>query len=375
MKQFPWSSFALTIAWLVAGSGPTPSLAAPAFFQRVDADPNKSYELSVKNGPWMIMATSFRGPNAQREAEELVYELRKDYKLPAYIHHQSFDFSETVIGRGVDRYGEPKRMRHQNRAVIDEVAVLVGDFATIDSADASKTLDQIKSMQPNSLAGRSERKTSQSFAELREMHAKLMARSGKQKQLGPMRLAFVTKNPLLPEEYFRPQGMDQFVEKLNKQTKYSLLECPGAFTVQVASFHGLVAVQTSEELESFADSRLEKAALRAKALTIALREKGWEAYQFHDRKKSIVTVGNFNTAPVRQADGTLDYGPQVQVIIDAFKAKPRIRASVVAASHPAAGGIQPERLLGIPFDPQPIVIEVPKRSIARDYVRRPLSVR
>ena len=63
------------LASCAMGMLPTPALAAPPWatlipFKKVDADPNKSYELEENRGPWMIMAASFAGsgPGASRWA-------------------------------------------------------------------------------------------------------------------------------------------------------------------------------------------------------------------------------------------------------------------------------------------------------------------
>ncbi|MGC4002054.1 MAG: hypothetical protein QM811_02445 [Pirellulales bacterium] len=48
-------------------------------FKRVEADPNKDYAVKDTNGPWMIMATVFRGDKAMDDAKALVLELRKSH--------------------------------------------------------------------------------------------------------------------------------------------------------------------------------------------------------------------------------------------------------------------------------------------------------
>ena len=53
---------------------------------RVEAEPGKTYALTEQNGPWMVMAYSFSGEGADKQAQELVIELRMKYKLPAYTH-------------------------------------------------------------------------------------------------------------------------------------------------------------------------------------------------------------------------------------------------------------------------------------------------
>ena len=42
----------------------------------------------------------------------------------------------------------------------------------------------------------------------------------------------------LPREYFVPKGVDDFVAKMNQGVEHSLLDCPGRYTVQVATFRG-----------------------------------------------------------------------------------------------------------------------------------------
>ena len=66
-------------------------------FNRVDADPNQPYRLGEDHGPWMIMACSFSGEGAEEQARELVYELRKRYKLEAFTHRMRFDFSAGAV--------------------------------------------------------------------------------------------------------------------------------------------------------------------------------------------------------------------------------------------------------------------------------------
>src|SRR5688500_18703724 len=76
---------------------PSSLLAAPPWaklipYTKVDADPEKDYELTESYGPWMIMCTSFTGGlNAEEQAHDLVLELREKYHLPAFIYRKHFD--------------------------------------------------------------------------------------------------------------------------------------------------------------------------------------------------------------------------------------------------------------------------------------------
>ena len=111
-KQAVWlvAIVVVSLAWLSPVSA-APPWANVLSFDKVDADENKQYKLTAENGPWMIMASTFSATEAGRQqARDLVLELRKHYKLPAYVHEMAFDFGDTQA-RGVNRYGEPLRTR------------------------------------------------------------------------------------------------------------------------------------------------------------------------------------------------------------------------------------------------------------------------
>jgi len=362
-----WEGILGVVFWLAQGG--VPGHAAPPWAslispKKVEADPNKTYLLTPENGPWLIMACSFSGERAEQQARELVLELRQRYKLPAYMYRMHFQVGEEVLGRGVDRYGNPVRMRYRRPPQFDEIAVMVGDFPAVDDPEAQRTLEKIKYCQPECLKPSPEKPTSQNLAAWRTFIKYVRP---EKESLGPMGKAFLTTNPLLPREYFAPKGMDAFVEQLNADLPYSLLRCPGKYTVQVATFTGTVIMdpqriqRIQQGLEDF-QSSLDKAALAAHKLTEALRMKGYEAYEFHDRYASIVTVGSFDTVGTPRPDGKIELNPQIHAIMELFKAEP--------ATTPGAGP-KVKTLAGIPFDPQPIPVEVPRRSFSADYRREP----
>ena len=86
--------------------------------------------------------------------------------------------------------------------------------------------------------------------------------------------------------------------------------------------------------------------------------KGWEAYEFHDRYASIVTVGSFNSVGTPRPDGKTEINPQVHAIMKTF-----------GAEKLPTGQYSPRSLAGIFMDVQPIPVEVPKRSISRELAR------
>jgi hypothetical protein len=140
----------------------------------------------------------------------------------------------------------------------------------------------------------------------------------------------------------------------------------------------------------------------AHKLTVALRSVGWEAYEFHDRSESYVTVGSFDQMQ-DQGDGR--YAPatrEAQIIVNTFGAStPNVGFEKPAyqqlgmdqqeiqhveqqqeqimtqfATQYAHGlgemtqGLHPKRFVGLPFDIQPTPILVPKESLGAAYAAR-----
>jgi hypothetical protein len=201
--------------------------------------------------------------------------------------------------------------------------------------------------------------------------------------------------------------------------EHSLLDCPGQYTVQVATFRGKVILQTSaKQTESSSgsfwhrgkdeDNPLVEAAENAHLLTEELRAHGWEAYEFHDRTESIVTIGSFNQVAQRLADGRVAPTPQVQRIIQTFGAaydtpadpltdigndpntqrrvaskKQQFNQMITSHQGQIVAGLNPKHvkiLKGqgnnlhveriIPMDVYPHTTEVPKRSVSGAYAGR-----
>ena len=328
-------------------------------FKRVEATPNKDYVLTEDQGPWMIMATSFAGPGAEKQAHDLVLELRKNLKLPAYTHRQTYDFTQPVEGLGLNRYGESKKMRYANRAKFDEIAVLVGDFPSVEDPQAEKALQKIKHLRPDCLDFKKNKNTTQRFVGLREWQKRL-TKDPEKKQLGPMGAAFVTRNPLLPKEYFAPGGLDPLVEEMNRHVAHSLLDNPKRYSVRVATFRGSSTMKLAEIERQGKNlpSKLEEAALKANELTIALRKQGVEAYEFHDRYESIVTVGAFDEIGKPGRDGQTELHPAVLRLMQQYGPQKQ------QLPGQGAVGLVPRSLEGICFDVQPVPVEVPRSSVA-----------
>jgi hypothetical protein len=334
--------------------------------KKVAAVKEEDCQLTDTGGPWLIMAATFTGDGAEDQARHLVRELRKELKQNAYTYQKKFDFSKPMEGRGVDRLGGPQMMRYEHADPVVEIAVLVGDYEQVGDANAQKTLKKIKYMQPDALT--KVEKTSQTMAAIHAIQHAAIPHDEKTPEKGPMGGAFLTTNPLLPRDYFVPKGLDKFVVDMNKGVKHSLLDCKGQYTVKVATFTGQNILLTRKVVDQMEKgktlnmkSRLIDAAEKAHKLTEALRAKGVQAYEFHDRASSIVTIGSFDSIGTPQPNGQIELNPQIHAVMQQYGAD----KSLAPGQAPQVGKAKSEA--GIPFDVQPLPVEVPRRSIGADY--------
>lgn len=381
---------------------PTPAFAAAPLKGLLGSLINKNalsgedLALTEKHGPWMIMAASFHGEGAEESAEELALELRRRYHLKAFVHQQETKLDQD-LPVGLDQYGNPKQFKYASAGdgVIAGAVVLVGHFEAVDSSAAQRQLEKVKyEVHPDCLNGPSETRDRLSFFGMRNSLRKVLPENHEIQAKGPLGHAFITTNPLLPNEYFAPQGVDKFVERMNRDVEHSLLDLESRFTVRVATFRGLSAIGDRALEEAASDdgsnSQLAKAAEKAHELVEALRARGWEAYEFHDRDESIVAIGGFDDAKEvalgRYAPTTSDALRTVQTFSatrSQYNADAAAMLSRFGAGSPGLS-IQPKTLIGIygarpgvrvrsgdkiPFDVRPEVILAPKRSIAADYRR------
>jgi hypothetical protein len=193
----------------------------------------------------------------------------------------------------------------------------------------------------------------------------MMSASPDKREKGPMGAAFVTRNPMLPEELFVAKGLDPFVYEINKDLPHSLLKCPGRYTVRIASFRGVDTMKPAEfERLTTAPrkiSKIDQAALNASRLCAVLREKGVEAYEFHDRTESFVTVGSFSDVGQPRADGKIEINPAVHRIMEDYGPVEQAKSGTNQKE------LYARVISGIRIDPQPVPVEVPRHSIAASY--------
>jgi hypothetical protein len=255
---------------------------------RIEAQEGKRYSLTKSHGPWMIMVASFHttaedgetqiGKTPEEAADELVLELRKK-GIPAYVHAMQ-PADEPIIT--VDRSG--REVRRKNLRQVTSIGVLAGNYPLLDDDVAQRTLKWIKDYSPECL------EDGVVFQQTEERPT-------------PLAAAFLTINPLLtPEEIEAFKGVDTFVLRLNHSERNSLLDNEGRYTLVVATFGGKSGIQTplggvggfGREMKP--DDDLDVAAQEARDLAEALRTtENVEAFVWHDRYHSIVTVGSFET--------------------------------------------------------------------------------
>ncbi|MCY2985512.1 MAG: hypothetical protein NTY15_17940 [Planctomycetota bacterium] len=329
-------------------------------------------ELEPKHGPWLVFAMSFVGKDSRAQAEQFAAELRRDYRLQAYCTSKKLDFTQPTTGAGFDKNGNTRKMKYLDKKVVDGCVVLVGDFDSIDGQAITETLATVKAI----------------------LKKKYEANNTTGIQLN----AFTTRNPLLPEEFYKTTEVDRFVKKLNEEkqhAEFNLLGCPGKFTVRVAVFSGedrsiggWGGSGNHSNIDEQKVSQLEIAAEKAALTTKALRKAGYEAYQFHDRSQSIVTVGSFNTLGKEDQRKNFSYDPLIQDIMKRFGGTsnltrtrefgntqtPHILIDMIDAKKfpELSQGDEKSRnnwaaKYSIPFDIKPTPMVVPKSAAASIY--------
>lgn len=301
--------------------------------KNVEADPRKEYLLTETAGPYLIFAMSFSGPTARQDANALVLDFRKTFKWEAYV------FEKTFI-RDANKEFEPDpnrffkvKLRYQNSSPDTEYAVLIGNFLSLEDKQLEKTLADVRKCLPASI-------------------------KSKVKSAVPFTMAFGLSNPMLPPEHQRGY-VDSFIESINIKRPYTLLRNPRRYTVQIATFKGgnagyywRDAGKAAEDAKKTTNrmSELEKGEQAAVALCKTLRDRGVEAYEFHDRFSSIVTVGSFDYFGRSMPDGNVVLDPQVQQIMQQFKGQ------VVDGGR----AFKQVTIDGIACDAEPTIIDVPR---------------
>lgn len=333
------------------------ALAGPVSAARIDATANRTYRITKQHGPWMIMVASFSerhehvrvsGLTPEDAANQLVYALRKR-GIPAY----TFRLSEADhTNLGTDALG--RRMR--TRAPINNnnsISVVAGNYPTVDDKTAQRTRTFIKRLS------------------LKDLNLESWANGGglvfreTPGQPGPFSGAFLTINPLFSQEEVAKTKRDPLILRLNGNSEYSILRNKGKYTLAVATFKGRSQTGIGERNYKKAydlftpNGTLDDAAERSWKVAKMLREglfngsqKGrtFEAYVYHDKFQSLVTIGSFESPQ----------DPRLAQLAHIFRAKQHQGTngkSFTTGESIIIPGNPPETVI---FDPVPSLIAVPQ---------------
>jgi hypothetical protein len=249
-------------------------------------EPIEPYLLTKSDGPFMVLAKTFRGPDAERMALLLVKELRNDFGLPAYILRKK-DFPGGSLIRGTpptvpSEVMAPNIKMPEKIRTMDEASVLVGNEKTL--AGSEKLWREVKKLKPKCLSG---------------MSSPYPWRSG-------LSSALRTTNPYVPAQLLFPRPQDKLVVMMNTGLR-SIANCPGNYSLQVADFSGRSAFQFNAQqlpfhvLNDLKNSPLRKAHDDAERMADKLarapeiQQTGQPIYVYHDRTTSKVFIGSFNS--------------------------------------------------------------------------------
>ena len=325
-------------------------LAATAATAGVEANPDKDYRVTDKHGPWMITVATLHKPGVDRPdsvekdggdesvareaAKKLVLDLRRA-GIPAYVFELRKN-RETI--RTVDRLGNPQERK--TMADDAQISVLAGNYTSVNDPVATKTLAWVKRFQPSS------------FGDKAIYHKA----AGK----GPLAGAFLTVNPMLNPQQIKERTVDpeevKLLRHLNAGNPYSLAEVDGRYTLRIKTFKGRYSMKKLNGVSN----RLNEAGQQAWKLCTALRERDIEAYVWHDRYESVVTVGAFDAkddpgvrAYRKRFAAESKYNPQTGVTQVVYKSEPpgMIGNQVKSAE---------EILQAWFFDAEPTLIPVPR---------------
>jgi hypothetical protein len=310
--------------WLVA---PFVVLALAALVYpapQIDADPQKDYPIDPGAGAYVVVAATYKGPDAGDLARQLVYHLRRDHNLPAYFNYNHADANRTQLEADKQHWKQEHPeipFRHDPVVLEDQYTVLIGGFDSFTAAsDFVKTLrnEKLFPLPPLKVSsGRSAFDTVYNYkTDPKTGNFVVDPKTGERQivqafRVSPYASSFASRNPALGAA---SKAADPFLKVLNAEEDYSLFKCSSPWTMAVQSYSGNAsyvpitkkAAQQPSMIGAFVEKlwggdnkptvepALNGAAAQAHETAEVLRKFGFEAYVLHTRHASIVTVGGFN---------------------------------------------------------------------------------
>lgn len=300
-------------------------------------EPTIKYPLTNREGPWLIHVASFRGDQSLEFAHLLAEEVRTKHRLLSFIYSMNEEDAKRDREQlkqyqmqfvGSDKVAESnERQKFKTVRVVKEYSVFVGNYPTMEKA--REQTEDIKAFPPPASIpsyglnlfneSNTVEKADSQKSDLASIFSLKSNRTEDRKLLNqklgnPFRQAFVVRNPIFAKSKVptvvnqqAPVAIDPTWPALNEKEKYSIFTCTKPWTLVVAKFAppteaqvsptGSV-VQTGAGLPSQNVGKgLEAAAETARQVADLLRDggKGYDAYVFHTRQYSLVTVGAFDS--------------------------------------------------------------------------------
>ncbi|HBI43632.1 MAG TPA: hypothetical protein DDY78_12400 [Planctomycetales bacterium] len=300
MNRLIWAP-ALCLALVAAGI----VRAAP----QIDADPNREYPVTPEAGPWMICAAHFNGVSAPQLAHQLVLLIRSQHNTPAYVFNYADEErkkQKAVLDKQAPSFitqeaapGEivvPIPRHRLTIRVEEQCAVMIGGYP--DEKTAHEALLAVKKLDPPDL------KVPEGAP---APFASVVDDQGKAAYLNPFSSqSMVVRNPSIPHATHAMQAKDDpFLKTLNADEEYSMLRCPGKWTLAVREYVGASMVENKPTgwgpLQSIfgpgkgkTGESLALAANNAHELAKTLTQLKFDAYVLHTRTSSVVSIGAFN---------------------------------------------------------------------------------
>jgi len=314
-RQKPMVAFVIALGLGLAGDAWSQQPATPQANGPRKWTPDHPYNITPNAGAWAICVMSYSGEKAFYLSEKFVTELRRDYRLPAYffnrsdVERQKEEVREeemrkkrwTLYDQLAKQMGhdDPKKVAPQTVHVKkplrfeDQFAVMIGGYRDMDNA--RRSLEYVRKLKPPS-----EELMNRAFVAG-------PANGGaevKSAFINPFQSAFVVPNPTAPKQ--KPPELDEkqlgfTLKELNADETYSLLKCPGNWTLVVKVYRAPTVVLTKGQEKSPLDRSksgdlLGASAQQAHQLAEILRtpQLGFESYVLHTNNMSMVTVGSFD---------------------------------------------------------------------------------
>lgn len=252
-------------------------------------------EIQVAHPGWRVFLYEYVSEEKKAQAEARARAIRQARAFEASLGK----YRQESQLRGMEFLGSDQRVHYQTFKYRDQVAVLVGGFAT--EQEALKAHTDVKKWE----APKDKMLMDGGAISGRDANGQPMI---EKTWLNPFKQSMVVPNPTVPRPAAAaaPTGLDPFVVKLNNGRPYSLLKATKGWTLVVRTFSAPVTIQSKEGTSgekkmgqaSGADA-LAAGAEEAEALAKALRDdrmkpRPFDAFVLHTRNGSMVTVGQFD---------------------------------------------------------------------------------